>query len=499
MVKGVAAHLSARRHRSLPLSRGKSTGMLLPALLLLAPLVAFLAYDPSGFWSARVAQHAFSSGRYEEASQGLAAALERRPTDVTLLKQYGIALLAGERREEALHSFERAVALDPTDRHAAQMAANALASLGARGGAATNGDPARLERALRLDPRRPDLYLSLGALLLSTGAKHRAREAFARAVELAPDEATTYLSLATVQLSLDDVAATRQSLHSATLLQPSSLAAHTTLFLLGPPSLAGADALHDALIAQQSHDSYRATLAANLVHATRRNGVTSAAGRLSPLRVEGYAVVDSLLGAEMCDALRTHAQRELRPLQTRGTVGRHEGMVQQATRSDMVLRLPSDLLKWRLSDSLVDAIGRLRVLFAEIHAELLQLWPLHLPFPYPKEELMYACYDAGGFYSRHVDSARRTSAAGEGAPAVDRMFTAVYYLDGTFEGGELRLHLQGAEAEGEQDGRIDLPPSMDRLVIFWSNVSHEVLPILTPGAIRCAFTQWFSSVLTEGE
>ena len=40
----------------------------------------------------------------------------------------------------------------------------------------------------------------------------------------------------------------------------------------------------------------------------------------------------------------------------------------------------------------------------------------------------------------------------------------------------------------------DVEPAADRLVLFWSNQSHEVLPVAGGGGPRCAFTQWFSAV-----
>ena len=37
-------------------------------------------------------------------------------------------------------------------------------------------------------------------------------------------------------------------------------------------------------------------------------------------------------------------------------------------------------------------------------------------------------------------------------------------------------------------------PPTDRLVVFDSTLTHEVVPVRLDGARRCAFTQWFSAV-----
>ena len=77
-----------------------------------------------------------------------------------------------------------------------------------------------------------------------------------------------------------------------------------------------------------------------------------------------------------------------------------------------------------------------------------------------------------------------------------RVYTAIYYApdpqapwaDVDASGGALRLWPAGSYEAAE------LAPLADRLVVFDSTLTHEVVPVRLDGARRCAFTQWFSAV-----
>ena len=96
------------------------------------------------------------------------------------------------------------------------------------------------------------------------------------------------------------------------------------------------------------------------------------------------------------------------------------------------------------------------------------------------------------------------SARSAGAPTRGRrrLLTAVYYVnhgwDTSTSGGALRLWADATA--GGPDGAPpyrDVEPVADRLLLFWSNRSHEVQPVHAAHASRprCAFTQWFSLVV----
>lgn len=96
------------------------------------------------------------------------------------------------------------------------------------------------------------------------------------------------------------------------------------------------------------------------------------------------------------------------------------------------------------------------------------------------EDMQLACYTGGGFYRRHSDAQNATR----------RVLTGVYYVDTKrpkSARGNLRIHLP-LEAEKQ------IAPKADRLVLFRSDLEHEVLPLAPNDSPRCAITQWFYDV-----
>jgi SM-20-related protein len=90
-------------------------------------------------------------------------------------------------------------------------------------------------------------------------------------------------------------------------------------------------------------------------------------------------------------------------------------------------------------------------------------------------DVQVARYEDGAAYASHRDAFR-------GGPS--RRVTAIWYLNDAWipaHGGVLRLHLDG--------GVLDVPPTLDRLVVFLSEkIEHEVLPVAAP---RLALTAWY--------
>lgn len=113
---------------------------------------------------------------------------------------------------------------------------------------------------------------------------------------------------------------------------------------------------------------------------------------------------------------------------------------------------------------------------------------------------MITCYPGNGtFYSKHVDN-----------PICNgRKLTTIYYTNKEWvasDGGCLRIHPphNGAKRDNSSDGTescvvddfLDILPSFNRLVLFWSDgrCPHEVRPCLRP---RFAITAWFIDALEK--
>ena len=92
-------------------------------------------------------------------------------------------------------------------------------------------------------------------------------------------------------------------------------------------------------------------------------------------------------------------------------------------------------------------------------------------------EAHFACYNAGEFYALHRDNPQQKN---------DRMISAVYYLHPEWQpdwGGQLRL-----QDKNEQWHIIE--PEPNRLVIFQSDLLHEVL---SSKRQRLSITAWLRS------
>jgi SM-20-related protein len=89
-------------------------------------------------------------------------------------------------------------------------------------------------------------------------------------------------------------------------------------------------------------------------------------------------------------------------------------------------------------------------------------------------ESHFAVYPPGSFYKRHRDNFNKLN---------HRLISVVLYLNENWkaeEGGILRLYPEGKEV-------VDVEPIGSRLVIFRSDLEHEVLPCNAP---RYSITGW---------
>ena len=104
-------------------------------------------------------------------------------------------------------------------------------------------------------------------------------------------------------------------------------------------------------------------------------------------------------------------------------------------------------------------------------------------------EGLYAQYPSGGYYRRHVDSV-------PGTPQEIRKFSYLLYCNEAWQpsdGGCLRIHTDGGgetAPAGAPSSFVDIEPRAGTLVVFRSDVPHEVLDTSAP---RLAVAGWFNA------
>lgn len=104
-------------------------------------------------------------------------------------------------------------------------------------------------------------------------------------------------------------------------------------------------------------------------------------------------------------------------------------------------------------------------------------------------EGLYAAYPQGGYYRRHIDSYSNT-------PQALRKFSFLLYANDAWkesDGGHLRIHTDGGgelAPPGAPASFVDVEPRAGTLVLFRSDVPHEVLDT---NAARLAAVGWFNA------
>ena len=184
----------------------------------------------------------------------------------------------------------------------------------------------------------------------------------------------------------------------------------------------------------------------------------------------GWAVIPQAFSAEQSSALR-HDLLELwrqGEFHAAGIGSGQQKTVNAGIRGDAVRWLePQDSDTYPAIAAFQDFLEILRL---ELNRELmLGLF---------ESEAHFAIYPPGGFYQRHVDNFRGSSA---------RLVTFILYLNENWQpgdGGELRLFV-----DAEDGGRsIDIAPESGKLVVFMSEqFYHEVLPARSE---RLSVTGW---------
>jgi SM-20-related protein len=178
------------------------------------------------------------------------------------------------------------------------------------------------------------------------------------------------------------------------------------------------------------------------------------------LGTAGFFTRPSFLGAAL--AGRALAEAKLVPLRRAGIRRGHE--------LDDTVR--TDELAWLTAEETTGALAEAVAHFTALMKSLNEAAWLGLR----SFDLQLARYGPGAHYARHRDA----------FPGDDnRRVTAIVYLNQGWvpaHGGQLRLHLSPP---------IDVDPTLDRLVVFRSEVvEHEVLQAR---AERWALTAWYSA------
>lgn len=180
---------------------------------------------------------------------------------------------------------------------------------------------------------------------------------------------------------------------------------------------------------------------------------------LAALQDNGFAVVDAVYSKEFVQALRSECLQHLPQFRD------------AAIQNGVVSSIRSDQILW-FDDAQV---------LASQHVACLQHFSTALNQAFylgvQTVEAHFACYDAGRFYALHRDNPQQKNG---------RQISTVYYLHETWPasaGGELRLQ------DCHNVWHI-VPPKPNRMVIFQSDLLHEVLPAQQQ---RLSITAWLRS------
>ena len=164
------------------------------------------------------------------------------------------------------------------------------------------------------------------------------------------------------------------------------------------------------------------------------------------LVLDGYIVLDSSMGKELCKNLLLYAKEE-KGFKQAGISSRGSKHVNKSKRADKILWLDED--------------ASVQSRYLDFMAGIQQYLNRTLFMGLSYYESHFSIYDVGNFYEKHLDAFKNSN---------HRVLTTVYYLNTMNEGGELMMY-------DEEDKLIQrVEPKEDRLVMFLSDkFPHEVL------------------------
>jgi len=164
----------------------------------------------------------------------------------------------------------------------------------------------------------------------------------------------------------------------------------------------------------------------------------------------GYCISEGFFEAEAIDSLLSLLNIKQNKLTSAGIGKRQNFIKAPEIRSDKILWID------RGDDSTLD-----KLFFPTIEELILQL-NRRCFLGLNSFEFHFAMYEPGAFYKKHRDSFSNDDA---------RKITVILYLNKNWkegDGGELELYTQ--------DNKLTVQPKSGTLVVFESNLEHEVLP-----------------------
>ncbi|MEF9957863.1 MAG: 2OG-Fe(II) oxygenase [Acinetobacter sp.] len=180
---------------------------------------------------------------------------------------------------------------------------------------------------------------------------------------------------------------------------------------------------------------------------------------LDDLNEYGFAIIDDTYSIEYTQSLVQECSTHLAEFRAAGV------------QSGVISHIRSDHILW-IDDQLPIAQHHLHAL-QQLSENLNQAFYLGIK----EVEAHFACYNAGEFYALHRDNPQQKN---------DRVISTVFYLHEHWQadwGGQLRLQ------DKQNDWHI-IEPQPNRLVIFQSDLLHEVL---LSKQQRLSITAWLRS------
>lgn len=173
---------------------------------------------------------------------------------------------------------------------------------------------------------------------------------------------------------------------------------------------------------------------------------------IEALANQGWIVIPNFLELEQGVQLREQAL-------TKYAAGEFkQASIGQGNTKAVHTEIRRDAVLW-LEDNETGVAGEFLAWLTDLRTELNQALFLSLV----EAELHFALYPQGGFYRKHIDNFRGSSA---------RLVTVILYLNHDWQpqqGGQLRLYLD--------DETLEIAPQAGTLVLFLSErFEHEVLP-----------------------
>jgi tetratricopeptide (TPR) repeat protein len=138
-----------------------------------------------------------AAGRLEEAALHLSNAIRTNPTNPEAINYLGKVFLNVGKITEAIECFTELIKIEPDS-------AEAYYNLGMASGMQGKNDDAIkcFARVIELDPKYPDIDKRMGAALLAAGRPNEAIENLQKSLQINPDEAVVYVSISIAYIKL---------------------------------------------------------------------------------------------------------------------------------------------------------------------------------------------------------------------------------------------------------------------------------------------------------